>query len=148
MRTDLQDARECIFPIFSASAKDNGILIKSRVFLGTAFFVTKQGDAITASHVIPQPEDLKPGHRPIAVVLIGGKQQVCWITMVAKIESFDIALFKVNLENTKYLPVITENILAGTDIQIIGIPSHEVWGSGKEMRILKGHVTLSHTLRT
>jgi hypothetical protein len=26
---------------------------------------------------------------------------------------------------------------------VIGIPSHEVWGSGNEMRLLKGHVTLS-----
>jgi hypothetical protein len=39
--------------------------------------------------------------------------------------------------------VSDEQILPGTDVQLIGIPKHEVWNAGKEMRVLKGHVTLS-----
>lgn len=139
----LEDAREYVFPIFSVQAEDNGIFLESRVFLGTAFFISKCGDAITASHVLPRPDDLVQGRRLIAVVLKDGKETVCWITRAAKFEALDLALVHVNLENTKYLPLATEEVVAGTDIQILGIPSHEVNASGKEMRVLKGHVTLS-----
>lgn len=51
---------------------------------------------------------------------------------------------KVNLQKTEYLHISVEEILAGTDIQVLGIPNHEIVGKGKEMRILKGHVTLAH----
>lgn len=139
----LEDVREYIFPIFSVRAQDNGVFLEAREFLGTAFFVTKRGDAITANHVIPTPDELGE-RRLVAIVQIDGEAKVCWITQAAKFLSFDVALFHVNLSQTKYLPVSTDLVPWGADIQLIGIPRHEVWGSGKEMRILKGHVTLSH----
>jgi hypothetical protein len=49
----------------------------------------------------------------------------------------------VNLDNTRYLPLVAIEVAAGTDVDIIGIPNHEVWLEGKEMRLLKGHVTMS-----
>ena len=140
----IEDAREYVFPVFSVRAQDNGVFLESRTFLGTAFFVTKRGDAITANHVIPTPDDLGEERRLIAIVQVEDEAKVCWITRAAKFQSFDVALFHVNLPKTSYLPVSTEEVAWGADIQLIGIPSHEVWGSGKEMRILKGHVTLSH----
>jgi hypothetical protein len=139
----LADAREYVFPIFSVQAESNGIFIESRVFLGTAFFITRSGDAITAGHAMPSPDELEQGRRLIAVVLRDGKETVCWITHAAKFEALDLALVHVNLENTKYLSLTSEEVISGTDIQILGIPSHEVSASGKEMRILKGYVTLS-----
>ncbi|MDQ3773964.1 MAG: serine protease [Pseudomonadota bacterium] len=139
----LEDAREYVFPVFSVRAQDNGVFLESRTFLGTGFFVTKRGDAITASHVIPTPDELKERSRLIAIVQVDGEAKVCWITRAAKFALFDIALFHVNLPETQYLPVSTEQVAGGADIQVIGIPSHEVWASGKEMRLLKGHVTLS-----
>jgi hypothetical protein len=139
----IENAREYIFPIFSVCSEDNGVFIESREYLGTAFFVTRRGDAITADHVIPKPEQLEDGRRLIAVIFENGKQKICWITQAAKFELFDIALIHVNTENTKYLQISPEQVAAGTDVQTLGIPSHEVWGSGKEMRILKGHITLS-----
>ncbi len=139
----LEDAREYIFPIFSVQTQGNGVYLESRVFLGTGFFITKRGDAVTANHVIPLPENIKEGHRIVAIISKDGEDKVCWITKAAKFESFDIALFHVNLEATKYLQLISDRILAGTDVQMIGIPSHEVWASGKEMRVLKGHITFS-----
>jgi hypothetical protein len=42
----LDDAREYIFPLFMVDSKDNGVFLESRNFLGTAFFVTRCGDAI------------------------------------------------------------------------------------------------------
>lgn len=98
---------------------------------------------MTAGHIIPTPEELKEGHRLVAIVQRDGAPKVCWITHVAKFDSYDLALVHVNLDNTKYLDVTTSRTPAGTDVQVVGIPSHEVWNSGKEMRILKGHVTLS-----
>lgn len=139
----LEDVREYIFPIFLISAQDNSVSLESRTFLGTGFFVTKCGDAITASHVIPTPDEMAEGRRLVAIVQVDGEPKVCWITHAAKFELFDVALFHVNLSQTKYLLASTEQVAWGADIQVLGIPSHEVWGLGKEMRLLKGHVTLS-----
>jgi V8-like Glu-specific endopeptidase len=138
----LDDAREYIFPLFSVDSKDNGILLGSRVFLGTAFFVSKRGDAITANHILPKPEDLAPAKRLVAVVQRGADQQVCWLTHAAAFEQCDLALIHINLDQTRYLQVSDQEVTLGSDVQLIGIPSHEVWLSGKEMRVLKGHVTL------
>jgi hypothetical protein len=140
----IEDAREYIFPIFSVPTKDNGIFLEQRIYLGTAFFVTKHGDAITAGHVLPKPEELKKEHRLIALVVQNGKQTPCWITHCAKFELFDVALLHVNLEITKYLQVSADEVPGGTDVSTVGIPAHEVWGSGMEMRIFKGHVTFLH----
>lgn len=139
----LDDAREYIFPLFLVESRDDGVFLESRTFLGTAFFVTKRGDAITANHVLPRPNDLPANKRVVAIVQRGTEQQVCWLTHAAVFEECDLALIHVNLELTKYLTLSDEDVLAGSDVQLIGIPSHEVWLSGKEMRILKGHVTLS-----
>ena len=139
-----EDAREYIFPVFSVEAEGDGIHLNSRIFLGTAFFVSKKGDAISAGHVFPLPERLQEaGRRLIAIVLHENKETPCWITHIAKFDAVDMALLHVNLDNTKYLPVSAHEILTGTDVQITGIPDHELNMSGKEMRILKGHVTLA-----
>lgn len=138
----LEDAREFIFPIFSVEGTDERVYMDTRTFLGTAFFVTKRGDAVTANHIIPKPDDMKPGRRLVAVVHSGSEQQVCWITHAASFEECDLALIHVNLPQTKYLEISEEQVFGGTDVQLIGIPSHEVWQSGKEMRIFKGYVSL------
>jgi len=138
----IEDAREYIFPLFLVEVEDNGVFLESRTFLGTAFFVSKQGDAVTASHVVPKPDSLPANKRVVAVVQSGDESQVCWITHFATYEEYDFALIHVNLENTKYLSLNDRDVPLGSDIQLVGIPSHEVWLKGKEMRLLKGHVTL------
>ena len=139
----LDDAREYIFPLFLVETQENGVFLESRTFLGTAFFVTRQGDAITANHVLPKPADVAPNRRVVAIVQQGSQQQVCWLTHFASFEQCDLALIHVNLERTKYLPLSDQDVPAGSDVQLIGVPSHEVWMAGKEMRLLKGHVTLA-----
>jgi V8-like Glu-specific endopeptidase len=139
----IEDAREYVFPLFSVPAEGNAIRAEKRVFLGTAFLVSKRGDAVTAGHVLPAPDQLGEGHRLVAVIYQGGKQEVCWVTHAAKFEASDVALVHVNLDNTKYLPLVATEVPTGTDVEIIGIPNHEVWLGGKEMRMLKGHVTMS-----
>jgi hypothetical protein len=139
----LEDAREYIFPIFSVNAEGEGIHLESRTFLGTGFFVTKRGDAISAGHVPPTPSELPPDRRLIAIVQCDGVATPCWITRAAKLEAFDVVLLHVNLEETKYLPLSSQGIMPGTDVQIVGIPNNDINNDGKEMRIFKGHVTLS-----
>ncbi len=70
---------------------------------------------------------------------------MCWVTHAAKFDKWEVALLHVNLPETKHLPVSVSEVVAGSDVQVIGIPDHEVWASGKEMRILKGHVTMATT---
>jgi Trypsin-like peptidase domain len=141
-----EDAREQIFPIFLVDATDAGVSLDSRIFLGTAFFVSKCGDAITANHVLPKSEDVGVGKRLVAIVQKGAEQEVCWITHAASFNQCDLALIHVNASATKYLALSDEEVPAGSDVYLIGIPKHEVWSSGKEMRMLKGHVTLATQL--
>jgi hypothetical protein len=139
----IDDARDYIFPLFLVPAEENAIRMEPRKFLGTAFFVSKRGDAITAGHVMPPPANLEPGHRVVAVIFREGREEVCWVTHAAAFQQFDVALLHVNASETKFLPISVVEVVPGTDVALIGIPDHEVWGAGKEMRILKGHVTMA-----
>lgn len=143
----IHDIREYVFPIFSVptdATDNNKIFFDERKYLGTGFFVTNQGDAITASHVIPTPDELEKHHRLIAVVMHEGNQTTCWINKALKYPNIDIALIGLNLKNTKYLKFSDEQIYPGQDVNIIGYPSHSINNSGLEFRFLKGHVTLVH----
>ncbi len=99
----LEDAREYIFPLFIVDSEDNGVYLESRQFVGTAFFVSSRGDAITAGHVLPDPSTLPPLKRLVAVVQRGDVAEVCWITHAACLPEWDLGLIHVNLEGTKYL---------------------------------------------
>ena len=138
----LTDIREYIFPLFMVEATDNTVSLESRQFLGTAFFVSKLGDAITADHVLPKPNDIPQGKRVVAIVQFENKEKVCWVLSVASFVEYDLAFFKVNIEGTKYLELTDDEILPGEDVNLVGMPNHEVWLSGKETRLLKGHVTM------
>jgi len=141
----LDDAREYVFPLLhvKADAEKNGVFADDSVYLGTAFFVTKKGDAIASAHTIPAPQDLPAGRRLIAVVVIDGKQTPCWINYVAVFNELDLALVKVNLQSTRFLNVSFETVSNGVDVALVGIPDHSTMGKGRQMRTLKGHVTLS-----
>jgi hypothetical protein len=145
MEVILDDGRKYIIPLFVAEADGNTIILETRKFLGIAFFVTTKGDAITAAHVIPEPSTVKSNQRLIGLVMENGKETLRLITKAAVFDAFDVALIRVDTPNAYYLPISDEHIHAGTDVVVIGIPSHEVIGQGKEMRLLKGHVTLVHS---
>lgn len=140
----LEDARAYVIPIFDVEADGGGIRLESRRFRGTAFLVSPKGDALTAAHVIPGQADLPVGRRLIAVIQQEGRDLVVWVAHAAHFAASDLALVKLNIEGTPFLPLSDESINMGDDVVALGIPDHEVWGGGKEMRVLKGHVTLSH----
>ncbi len=137
----LEDAREYIFPIFLMAASEATVSTNGACYLGTGFFVTKHGDALTAAHVLPSPEDIPPGMRLVAVVLRDGREQVAWINQACVLERDDVAIFRVNLDETPPLSCSEATVLPGDDVVCIGIPSHRVHGSGLELRVHKGHVT-------
>ena len=141
----IDDAREYVFPLLSvrADSENNTVNTDDAVFLGTAFFVTKKGDAIASGHTVPSPENLPAGRRLVALVVIDGKQTICWINYAAHFSELDLALVKVNLSDTKFFNVSFETVYNGVDVMLVGIPSHSLSDSGKQMRTLKGHVTLS-----
>lgn len=140
----IEDAREQIIPLFIVDGEEASVNWDSRKFLGTAFFVTKHGDAITAAHVVITPDELPAGKRFVAVVQLDGKETVCWVNRAAWFGDWDFALIHINIDNNKYLKIDSSVVHSGSDVVLVGIPDHEVWGAGKEMRILKGHVTMSH----
>jgi hypothetical protein len=141
----IEDLRELIFPIFTVpTLSDNEIHFESRKFLGTGFFVSKEGDALTAAHVIPTPDRLEEDHRLIAVLMHDGEQKVCWINKALIFSENDAALIQVNFKPKKILTIAAENVSAGEDVVTIGFTSHSVNNHGLEARVLKGHVTLAH----
>lgn len=140
----LDDAREYVLPIFDVEVEGDGIRLETRKFRGTAFLVTPKGDALTAAHVIPVPADLPPGRRLVAVIRRDGRDEVVWVVRTARFGVSDLALVKLNIEATPFLPLSDQPINMGDDVVALGIPDHELWQGGKEMRVLKGHVTMSH----
>jgi len=137
----LNDGREFVFPLLLVDVHGNSVDLKSNTYLGTGFFVTTRGDAVTAAHVIPLPQDIPTGRQLVALVQQDGKPIVCWITQAARFDQCDLALIHVNLLETRHLEISEADVTAGMDVQLIGIPGHEVRRAGKEMRLLKGHVT-------
>jgi hypothetical protein len=137
----IHDAREYLFAIFEVTVVNDAVDLETRRFLGTGFFVTPKGDAITAAHVLPAPNELGPGRRVVATVVVDGKETIAWINHFAASHHFDVALIKVNLTKTKFFDTSDIEINPGTDVNVVGFPSHQVIGRGLEMRVLKGHAT-------
>lgn len=139
----LEDAREYVLPIFDVEAEGNGIRLETRKFRGTAFLVSPKGDALTAAHVIPASAELPNGRRLVAAIQRNGREEVVWVVRAAHFPVADLALVKLNVEGTPFLPLSDQTVNMGDDVVALGIPDHELWLAGKEMRVLKGHVTLS-----
>lgn len=143
----IENAKEVIFALFFLPMKGGEPQLESRKFLGTGFFVSRLGDAMTAAHTLPKPESVDEDHWVVAALKRDGQEVLCRILHGAAWPKWDLALFKVSLgttsETTRYLELPGVETPAGTDVELIGVPDHEVWNSGKEMRMLKGHVTMT-----
>jgi hypothetical protein len=138
---DFYDGREYLAAIFEATINDGVVDTATMVYRGSSFFVSEEGDAVTAAHVLRTPSDLAPGRRLVAMVAEDGQPAARLITAAAVFEAFDVALFKVTPAKSKCFEVSDEEVPAGTDVSVIGFPSHRLYGKGLEMRFLKGYVT-------
>ncbi len=135
--------RSQVFPLFIVETMGEVLQMKTRKFIGTGFFVTKSGHAITAAHLLPIPLGLDHTHRLIGLAHINGVPTTFGVKRVNVLEDYDLGLIHTNLSPTNPLPLAVKDIYAGHDVQVIGFPEHEVRQQGKEMRVLKGHVSLS-----
>ena len=139
------DIREYVFPLFIQSTIE-----KSRSFLGTAFFITQNGIALTASHCFPPLNKLKEGENLVAGLrddstMNNREVRLVAVEAVTVLEQPDLAMIKVKACPVKFLPMSFRELAMGDDVMTAGIPEHSVSGDGKEFRCLKGHVTFVAT---
>jgi hypothetical protein len=138
------EVREYVFPLFVGTYPKEGesqhVTFDNRNYLGTAFFVSKNGVALTAGHCVPDRESLGPNSL-LAGLWDGTHVRSHRILAATKIDNYDVAILKIENIRPKYLPLAYANLPAGTDVMTFGIPEHSVWNMGKEFRCLKGHIT-------
>jgi hypothetical protein len=142
---NIDDLRSYVFCVYSGIEEPTGNLNSDSLeFLGTGFFVTKNGDALTAAHVLPSPEELEPNRNLYAILVFDGEVKFCRILMAAKFDYGDLAIFRVNTEqkSNPYFTISFEDIGNGSDVMAFGVSAHSPYGIEKELRTLKGHVTL------
>lgn len=146
MTLQLSDVREYLAPLFvaedpSSIGPDQPIVVSRDRFLGTAFFVSKNGVALTAAHCVPEPSTLPQGHAFLAVIWDGQRARAAQVQVATVLDPQDVAILKIAHSPSKYLPVSFEPVCMGEDVATVGIPLHSVSGKDYEIRCLKGHVT-------
>lgn len=140
----MEDAREYVFCLFIGSEDKSGVIEESSLkYLGSAFFVTDKGDAITAAHVIPNSEDLQSNQRLFAIAKKDNETVIYRVVMAAVFPDSDLAIFRVEVTGNPFLDVSFEKYHAGTDVMTLGIPAHDIYHQGKELRLFKGHITFA-----
>lgn len=139
-RLIIQEVRQYIFPVLIGEEEKGVLQTNSVEFLGTGFFITRNGIALSAAHVFPTLEKL--GNKKLYVLIrCDGKNEFYRVVASTVFPNIDIAIVKIEVDNVKYFPVKFKETVAGTDLTTVGIPVHEVWNSGKEVRVLKGYAT-------
>ena len=152
MNINLADIREYVFPLFVSDdpmlrPSGEAILVDRANFLGTAFFVSKNGIAITAAHCTPSPANLPKGKAFVAAIWDGMHAQARMVQLATVLETQDLAVLKIPHSPSKCLPLSFERVRMGEDVVSVGVPLHSVSGQSFEYRCLKGHVTfVSKTL--
>ena len=140
----IEDAREYVFCLYIGSEDVAGVVKEdSLTFLGSAFFVTDKGDAITAAHVIPNSDNLESNQSLFAIARKDNETVIYRVIMAAVFPDSDMAIFRVEVSENPYLEVSFERYQAGTDVMTLGIPAHDVYHQGKELRLFKGHITFA-----
>jgi hypothetical protein len=147
----LDDIREYVFPLYLADdpaclRPDEPVVLSNTNYLGTGFFISKNGVALTAGHLTPVPEQVPDGKALLAVVYDGERPRGQQVQIAFIPDNHDIAVLKIAFSPTKYLPLSFERVHMGEDVMAIGIPEHSVSGPHKEFRCMKGHVTFAPRL--
>ena len=144
----LDDIREYVFPLYIADdpvrlKPDQPVVLSNANYLGTGFFISKNGVALTAGHLTLSPEQVPEGKALLAVVYDGERPRGQQVQIAFIPDNYDIAVLKVAFSPKKYLPLSFEPVYMGEDVSAIGIPEHSVSGPHKEFRCMKGHVTFA-----
>ena len=138
----INELREYVFALFFGKQVEKGVVDRDSLkYLGTAFFVSKKGDAVTANHVLPKTP-LKEDEKIYGVMYRGKQPTTYKLIAAASFEESDFALLRFDIENSTYFTIDFNEAGIGTDVIAYGIPDHEIHGQGKELRLLKGHLTM------
>ena len=138
----IEDLREYVFAIFFGEETEKDMVSRDSLkFLGTAFFVSKRGDAITANHVLPE-KPMEKHEKIYGIMVKGGETTMYKLIAAARFESSDFSLLRFDLENCPYFEIDFSEPDIGTDINAYGYSDHDIYGQGKELRLLKGHMTM------
>ena len=146
MEVAFDDVREYVVPLFVAEdpaslRPEQPIVVSRDRFLGTAFFIAKNGVALTAGHCVPPPETIPPGHAFLAVIWNGERACAQQVQLATVLPDQDLAVLKIAYAPSRYFPISFAPVHMGEDIATVGVPLHSVSGSDYEYRCLKGHVT-------
>jgi hypothetical protein len=146
MGFELADVREYIVPLFVADdpaclSPDQPIVVSRDRFLGTAFFISRNGVALTAGHCVPPSSSIPKGHAFLAVIWDGTRARAQHVQIATVLDDRDIGVLKIAHSPSKYLEISFSPVHMGEDIVTVGIPLHSVSGIDYEYRCLKGHVT-------
>lgn len=145
-RMIIEEIRDYVFPIqlgvFPLDPASEMFVIDKDSFLGTAFFITTNGVALTAAHCMPNPGTL--GEKTLCAGLWDGSHiRAHRVLVSAQFGNLDIAVVKIENVESKCLPLSFECVPMAEDVCTVGLPSHLLWNRGIEVRALKGHVTRS-----
>ena len=140
---ELLDVREYVFLIhigtYPRHLNAGGFVIDKDGYLGTGFFIAKNGLGMTAAHCLPEPDSIED--KSVCAGVWDGKfLRAHKILSFIKWPKFDIAVIEVENVTPKYLRLSFESLSLGADVFTIGIPLHSLRGEGLEVRLLKGHV--------
>lgn len=138
----LSDVRQYVFGLFFAKEIGENVADHTSLqYLGTAFFITSKGDAVTANHVLPELR-IEDGDCVVGIMLRNGKSEIYKLHAAARFEDSDFALLKFDILNTPYFELNFEEPGLGEDVIAFGYSDHERQNLGKELRLLKGYLTM------
>ncbi len=139
----IDDVRECCFPIWCVNPKgfeSGNVSIENGKYLGTGFFITKNGIALTAGHCVPSIVDLD-GDLLAAIVWDGREYKAHKIVSAFQANAADISILKVEISGAKWLDLDFDEKYMGEDLSTFGYPAN---GTGScEVRTFKGYITQS-----
>lgn len=126
--------------MYPANPTEGAFIQDEGSFLGTGFFIMKNGIALTAAHCLPSPDDLN--EKSVCAGIWDGKNiRAHKILSFLKFPGLDIAVMDVDNIAPKYLEVAFSQLYMGMDVETVGIPLSSITPEGIGVRTIKGYVT-------
>jgi hypothetical protein len=132
----LDDIREYVFPLYIADdparlKPDDPVVLSNTNYLGTGFFISKNGVALTAAHLMPAPDRVPDGKAVLAIVYDGERPRGQQVQIAFVPDNHDISILRIAFSPARYLALSFDRVHMGEDVVAIGIPEHSVSGSHK-----------------
>ena len=139
----IDDIRRYAFPLVIGKLledPDAALPLDSTEFVGTGFFITKNGVALTANHVAPSTEDLD-SRDLLAVIWDGKTPRAHKVIASLNPDGTDVAILKIGGIRVPFLQLDFDRVHMGEDVVAVGIPDDSTWREERDFRFFKGNVT-------